>query len=45
MISGSSFPVGAAAGCDHKTGNPLREFFAYIPALWNVLSPADIRFL
>ena len=25
----------AAARCDCNTGNPLREFFTYVPALWN----------
>jgi hypothetical protein len=25
----------AAARWDHNIGNPLREFFAYVPALWN----------
>ena len=25
----------AAARRDHNTGIPLREFFAYVPALWN----------
>jgi photosystem II stability/assembly factor-like uncharacterized protein len=45
MISDSSYSRSlAAARCDHNTGNPLREFFAYIPALWNVRSSGDIRF-
>jgi len=25
-----------ATGCDHDTGNLLRDFFVYIPTLWNV---------
>ena len=24
-----------ATGCDHDTGNLLRDFFVYIPTLWN----------
>jgi hypothetical protein len=24
-----------AARCDHNTGNLLRDFFLYVPALWN----------
>ena len=36
MISDSSYSRSlAAARCDHNTGNPLREFFVYIPTLWN----------
>ena len=25
-----------ATRCDHDTGNLLRDFFVYIPTLWNV---------
>ena len=33
MISGSSYPVGAAARCDHKTGTAARVLRLYSRAL------------
>ena len=35
MISDSLYSRSLAAARDHNTGNPLREFFAYVAALWN----------